>query len=130
MLSQAELIAQLDLGYLATRLVDQEGWSPEHVEEAVRRYKNFLVLLGKHPHELLAPAPDIDEIWHAHILHTEEYTRDCEAIFGAYVHHRPARLWDPNEKSRMQQAHERTAELYLQEFHELYPLELDVSSLW
>jgi hypothetical protein len=31
----------------------------------------------------------VDEIWHQHILDTHAYHRDCDAIFGSYLHHFP-----------------------------------------
>lgn len=31
----------------------------------------------------------IDEMWHAFILHTEDYARFCTTYFGAMIHHRP-----------------------------------------
>src|SRR4029077_17061635 len=32
---------------------------------------------------------DVDEFWHTHILQTTKYHRDCESVFGKYLHHEP-----------------------------------------
>lgn len=32
---------------------------------------------------------DVDEVWHAHILHTQTYAEDCEDYFGHFLHHLP-----------------------------------------
>jgi hypothetical protein len=102
----------------------------DDAREAVRRYKNFLILLLRYPDEILAPAPDIDEAWHNHILFTREYIRDCQAIFGEYLHHTPSRNSGPEEKLAMEDALVRSSDLYIQEFNEPYFLELDISAFW
>ena len=81
MLSQESYIKNLDLSYLEKRFMDLKLWNEEDAKSAVTRYKNFLILICRHPETVLAPAPDIDEAWHAHILYTREYMRDCQAIF-------------------------------------------------
>lgn len=129
MLSQT-CIENLDLEYLEKRLSDRYKWSSEDASEAVRRYKNFLLLLLKYPDQVLAPAPDIDEAWHNHILFTREYMHDCQTIFGDYLHHAPSQNSDPEEKRVMQEAQSRTSDLYIQEFNEPYFLELDVTAFW
>src|SRR5260370_1007803 len=32
---------------------------------------------------------DVDQVWHAHILHTIQYRSDRDRIFGEYLDHRP-----------------------------------------
>lgn len=130
MLPQESLIRNLDLQYLEERLIDREKWSQEAAKEAVRRYKNFLILLLKYPQETLAPALDIDEAWHNHILFTREYSDDCQKIFSGYLHHSPSRNSGPEEKQKMEDAQLRTSDLYIQEFNEPYFLDLNVSAFW
>ncbi|MCS6849698.1 MAG: glycine-rich domain-containing protein-like [Gemmataceae bacterium] len=45
------------------------GMPLEVVEDAARRYRQFLALVKNYPDERLAPAKDIDEMWHLHMLH-------------------------------------------------------------
>jgi len=130
MLSKESCIKNLDLEYLEKRLIDRQKWSMEVSKEAVRRYKNFLMLLLKYPDQILAPAPDIDEAWHNHILFTRQYFCDCQKIFGDYLHHSPSRGLGAEEKYAMEEAQLRTSNLYIQEFNEPYFLELNVSSFW
>lgn len=127
MLSQKAWIKDLDLSYVEKRLIDRKKYEPTDAKEAVRRYKNFLLLLIKYPGKILAPAPDMDEAWHAHILFTREYFRDSEQIFGEYLHHSPAQ---DGEASAMIEAQTETAALYMAEFKEPFYLELNVSSFW
>jgi hypothetical protein len=130
MLSEESYIKNLDLEYLEKRLTDRHAWSSKEAKEAVRRYKNFLLLLLKYPDQILAPASDIDEAWHNHILFTREYIRDCQAIFGDYLHHAPSQNADPEEKHAMEKAQSRTSDLYIREFNEAYFLELDIAAFW
>lgn len=43
------------------------------------------------------PTVDIDDVWHLHVLDTSRYMKDCEAIFGEYLHHTPVLPFDCND---------------------------------
>lgn len=130
MLPQESHILNLDLSLIQLRLIEREHWEKEDALEAIRRYKNFLILIIKYPDYLLAPAPDMDEAWHNHILFTREYTQACEEIFGGYLHHAPAQSSSFEEKKKMESAQQHTAELYQQEFKEPYHIGLKIESFW
>ncbi len=130
MLPQKSKILSLDLSFVQRRLIEREGWEEKDAREAIRRYKNFLILIVKYPDRLLAPAPDMDEAWHNHILFTREYTHTCEEIFGGYLHHAPAQSSNSQDKERMGYAQQHTADLYQQEFNELYHVGLNIASFW
>ena len=129
-LPQESHIINLDLSLVQLRLMEREHWEREDASEAIRRYKNFLILILKYPDHLLAPAPDMDEAWHHHILFTREYTQACEKIFGGYLHHTPAQSSHFEEKKKMESAQKHTAKLYQQEFNESYHLGLKIESFW
>jgi hypothetical protein len=101
-------IDTLDLAVVRKKLVMpvEDGgynWPAEATEQAIEGYRDFLKqalahrrLRAEHEARGLAdpgpgPAPDrvVDIVWHTHILFTEKYHADCEAIFGGYLHHRP-----------------------------------------
>ena len=88
-----KVINELDLEPIIERLVKIEGWSKKHALEATQQYKNFLYIKMKHLDEFTSsefpPSTDIDEVWHAHILHTEDYMRFCHESVGRYLHHHP-----------------------------------------
>lgn len=75
------------------------GWPVEETDHAILAYRQFLKQVlsyraGNDAGEAMSkrgPAPDAvtDIVWHTHILFTEKYHRDCEALFGEYIHHRP-----------------------------------------
>jgi len=53
----------------------------------VLRYRRFLSIAAEGVR--VVPTEDIDRVWHAHILHTDAYARDCERVFGFFFHHNP-----------------------------------------
>ena len=95
-----ESIANLDLGYLGRKLLDDDAfeaqrrngerlWDEQRVERALNEYKQFLALMHWNPEAVLVPSEDIDEVWHTHVLNTARYQDDCETIFGRFQHHLP-----------------------------------------
>ena len=87
-------IQALDLEPIRLRVTDAElgeGWSRAYAENIELAYRNYLTMLVKHPEDAedIVVSKDVDEFWHAHILHTMKYTEDCEKVFGKYLHHNP-----------------------------------------
>ncbi len=69
----------------------QAAWGPANwVTEVVREYQRFLTMRVLHPDKLIRPDTTVDDLWHAHILDTRAYAADCQAIFGAFLHHDPS----------------------------------------
>ncbi len=88
-------IDALDLAAITKRLClsgDEGGldWTPERAQEAALWYKRYLKLHILEPGVVLIPTLDGDKVWHAHILDTRKYHKDCQDIFGEYFHHAPA----------------------------------------
>ena len=63
--------------------------SPETCDLAEREYRRFLTLKVAFPDVTLVPSMLVDEFWHTHILDTVAYARDCDAVFGGFLHHFP-----------------------------------------
>ena len=40
----------------------------------------------------LTPSKVVDEVWHAHVLRSEEYAAFCSKYVGWYVHHQPTNV--------------------------------------
>lgn len=103
--------------FIADRLVHVEGWAPRAANTVVEQYRNFLFLNKKYGDTFeLPPSREIDEAWHAHILHTERYHEFCERVFGRYLHHRPATVGNIDTKNNLADAFEKTQALYKKEF--------------
>jgi hypothetical protein len=91
-ISEDKAIAGLDLEPIKRKLMRGKpglAWPSERVEAAESEYRRFLFLTKMFPHELMAPSVDVDRFWHHHIVDTAKYSRDCEAVFGYFLHRYP-----------------------------------------
>jgi hypothetical protein len=87
-----EKLKSLNLWSIAAYLTDSKkgcGWTLEQACRAIERYKTFLFISFLYPQLLLVPTPEIDRVWHVHILHTRQYYNDCHRVFGRFIHHEP-----------------------------------------
>ena len=87
------MIEHLDLRNYGSKLLDPHGkfrWSAERVEHALLHYRSFLLSAATCTKgALVHPTPDVDEVWHLHILDTQSYADDCNRLFGKFIHHMP-----------------------------------------
>jgi hypothetical protein len=84
----ASKLKELDLEPIEKQLI-QSGWTRQQATLAINRYKMFLSLVYLHPHTPLVPTQEIDRVWHCHILQTRKYFKDCQMLFGRFIHHEP-----------------------------------------
>jgi hypothetical protein len=112
---QAErAIQELDLEPLVTKCREEHGWSDADAEEAVRWYRNHLLLCYLYPDRpISALSREADQLWHCHILDTVRYREDCQRIFGEFLDHQPI-YGGPTEAEDA--ATEGTARLYDEQF--------------
>lgn len=117
-------IAELDLDAIKVKLMHQEsgeGWSLEKANMVEFEYRRFLILMKSYPTEETAPLFDVDTFWHYHILDTLKYAKDCEEIFGYFLHHFPyVGLRGEADEEAHHRVGERMKELYEQTFGEDY----------
>ena len=128
------LISNLDLNPIKTKLMhveSGEGWSPERARAIETEYRRFLYLMKAFPRIEMAPLKDVDTFWHYHILDTMKYARDCEQVFGYFLHHYPYLGMEGENGEEMQQrAGERMRELYQSTFNVAYPQAADHPAAW
>ncbi len=118
-----KLIYSADLSAVLKRLVFIEGWKPKQAEIAIEQYRNYLFLRFKYRTEYkeyeLPPSYEIDEVWHAHVLHTQDYIRFCNQVFGEYLHHSPHHGQDQGlSLKQLAEMFAQTQRLYQKEFGE------------
>lgn len=114
-------INSIDFTQTIDKLVKYNGWLRSDAIQTCEQYRKFLLLNKKYrdQHAELPPSEDIDEFWHSHILDTEAYVRDCQQIFGKYMHHYPYfGIDDKSDLNDLNNAFENTKKLYLKEFGE------------
>ena len=92
-------VEALDFTLLRQKLVDEQGLTLELCDEAEGLYRRFLALNLRYPDRKICPTGPIDLFWHAHILDTVAYERDCAALFGPFLHHFPF-FWPPGPEDR------------------------------
>src|SRR5262245_2709563 len=81
-------LPQLNLTPIRKKLAkDHKEFSEEQLDEIEFRYLRFLMLCKNEPNIRHEPDKDVDLYWHAHILHTKQYARDCQRFFGYFLHH-------------------------------------------
>jgi uncharacterized protein (TIGR04222 family) len=95
-----------------SRLADDQGWTLGYALAVVEEYRRFLVLTQVTGHAA-SPSPDVDEAWHLHLTRTAHYEAFCNAVFGRFLHHAPAR---PGERSRHDEMYRQTLADYQQAF--------------
>lgn len=114
-------LQHLDLEPIKVKLLssDGHGWTVGQVEEMVAAYRRFLFLCYRHPEKRIVPTHLIDEVWHTHILDTSKYARDCEQVFGYFLHHFPyLGTRGSADQQALLDAFAETKALYEQEFGE------------
>ncbi|TAJ25572.1 MAG: glycine-rich domain-containing protein-like [Reyranella sp.] len=112
-------IATIDLTRVMAKVRKEENWSAADAAHAEQRYRRFLAMRLMKPAFHLVPARDIDKVWHQHILHTMQYAKDCNNIFGAFVHHRPGST-DTADLAHLRESFDKTKALYAECFGEDY----------
>ncbi|KAJ3351333.1 hypothetical protein GGF32_004332 [Allomyces javanicus] len=91
----------LDLTTLAAHL-RRSSEPPADMDLALREYRRFLILKVVHGDEratLLSPGPQIDAIWHAHVLDTRGYKTMNEQL-PFWIHHDPSGAYDEDAGNR------------------------------
>eukprot|EP00611_Tribonema_gayanum_P031249 TRINITY_DN896_c0_g1_i7.p1 TRINITY_DN896_c0_g1~~TRINITY_DN896_c0_g1_i7.p1 ORF type:complete len:543 (+),score=92.01 TRINITY_DN896_c0_g1_i7:205-1833(+) len=92
--------------------------TPAEANELTQEYLKFMQLKVEHgylePGVGLAPSPQIDEVWHAHVLDTRSYQVFQQVLLpgGGRIHHNPILSEQPDYEQRL--AH--TLNLYLATF--------------
>ncbi len=84
-------IANIDLEMVKMKLRDPdegENWTVDQCESAETEFKRYLQLCKMYGKGIV-PNKIMDKFWHYHILDTRAYHKDCDSVFGHYLHHFP-----------------------------------------
>ncbi|OOE63751.1 MULTISPECIES: hypothetical protein [Salinivibrio] len=110
-------VAALDFSMLNRKFVEEYGWTVEYCREVEDLYRKFLALNMRYPEKKICPTGPIDEYWHAHILDTRAYARDCEILFGEFLHHFPYfGMRGPEDRANLEAAFEKSLDLFVTHF--------------
>jgi hypothetical protein len=112
-----ERVRRLDFTMLKRKLIEEKGWTSELCEEVESLYVQFLALNARYPDQTICPTGPIDSFWHAHILDTRAYSRDCDLVFGRYLHHFPYfGMRGPDDEAALEKAFRQTVDLFIIHF--------------
>jgi hypothetical protein len=88
--SVTDELPNFDLASVVARVAKENPTlSDEILMEGEASYRQFLRSAKLNPAAKNSPNLLVDEFWHSHMLHSEQYVQDCAAYFGYYFHHRP-----------------------------------------
>lgn len=120
----AEYIQQIDMSSIRKFVqlhLKRNGieCASHELSNAELKYRRWLLLKRIYFGEPLPPTEEIDDFWHSHLLHTEQYVRDSLMIFGEYLHHFPYfGIRSDEDHEDLIDAFDATKRLYLQHFGE------------
>ena len=114
--AMAAKIGAIDLDPIKIKLMSKKGgenWNRAQADSIEIEYRRFLLLLSIYTDEKIVPSEIVDTFWHYHILDTEKYAADCDAVFGKFVHHFPYfGIRSEQDAVNLQQSFSRTKVLY------------------
>jgi hypothetical protein len=110
-------VNQLDFTMLKRKMIEEHNWTSEFCEEVESLYRRFLALNARYPDRKICPTGPIDAFWHAHIIDTRAYMRDCEVVFGEYFHHFPYfGMRGPDDHAALESAFRESVEMFITHF--------------
>lgn len=108
------MVETLDFSMLTRKLVEEHGWTSEFCQEVEELYRKFLALNIRYPDKKICPTGPIDEFWHAHILDTRAYEKDCNVLFGEFLHHFPYfGMRGPEDRANLEAAFQESLDLFV-----------------
>jgi hypothetical protein len=117
-----QLVNQLDFTDQNATLISYYGWDKDKVLATEAFYRKWLVLHKVYDQDIvLAPNKQLDDYWHFHILDTQKYMKDCDYVFGSYLHHYPYfGIGDAEAKKDLDVAFQLSRDLFMKHFgHDL-----------
>jgi hypothetical protein len=94
-IANAAFVMTADLSLVEERLRNEATIPAHQISDAIAEYRKFMALIAMGHRGLSMISPLVDEVWHAHILHTQDYAAFCQLTVGRFVHHQPNNSRDP-----------------------------------
>ncbi|TWT94976.1 TIGR04222 domain-containing membrane protein [Neorhodopirellula pilleata] len=93
------------------RLARENGWSLDHARHCIDEYRRFLYLAARAGHSV-TPSDAVDQVWHQHLVYTENYWVDlCGEVLPTPLHHGPTR-GGTQQRVHFQDQYEKTLRSY------------------
>ena len=85
--SPREVIMSWDLTQVLRFLINRWKYEQRQAELLLIEYRRFMIMSVENQEETIPVSDVVDEVWHAHLLFTEDYGAFCQAVVGEYLHH-------------------------------------------
>ena len=95
------------------RLARENQWSMEFATAAINEYRRFIYLCCLR--KGMTPSVEVDQVWHLHLLYSEDYHDFCQNVLGKNILHGPTKGGEA-EVSRFRQQYLNTLLCYENEF--------------
>jgi hypothetical protein len=120
-----ELINSIDLSMVKMKIMDEEegqGWEHDYADHVEKLYRRYLCMVKLNFNgSANVPTKNIDLFWHQHILDTRAYAKDCQKLFGDFLHHFPYfGMRGEQDAQDLVDSFEETKQFYFQLFGEEY----------
>lgn len=113
-LCKLSVIGRLNFVPVLERLLDDyPNYSYDQLNEMVLEVKRFFALSVFDPNTGHVVSGKIDVVWHFFILHSREYSKFCEIVYGTYLDHHPILQ---SQKARLHPAYLETKKFYANYF--------------
>lgn len=107
-------LLEWDISTVKQYAVQKGFYTAEEIDAIEVEYKKYLALCAGYPKAALPTPLKFDDLWHQHILFTQDYHAMCQSACGKYIHHQPfvnGAKADPDARAEMRA-------MYLREFGE------------
>ena len=114
-LARLKALERYDISFVEDRLARDGGCHSTSIADAVLGFKRYMALAALGFRGLPVPSPEVDDVWHAFLLFTREYSAFCRDAVGFFVHHTPTTREEPQDSLRASQVYERVFGAQLRE---------------
>lgn len=112
---------------ISTKIAREHHWDLPYTKRVIEEYKKFVFLALTAGH-LVVPSDEVDQVWHMHMLYTDEYWNVfCKEVLGRPLHHGPS-TGGKQEHDKHTNWYKKTKETYQQVFEQPVPLDIWPSS--
>lgn len=106
-------IDDFDFSKTAKKVSEDTGIVDEsYLKDGIENLKRYYIVALLDPLNEHAVSETVDPFWHSHILHTKDYMKFCQDIFGQFIHHQPLDKEDKVEFEKVEDLYQYTIGIY------------------
>ncbi len=108
-----ESVKTHDMRILKKYAVEKDIYTAEEIDAVEDEYKKYIAMCIAHPRLNFPISKKVDDLWHTHLLFTQDYHKMCQEQAGHFIHHRPKIL---DDEAGLKTAFSDTLEYYTRAF--------------